>query len=133
MTIIRTWPRFSPEHDRNPLPFRVPLVFSMFFLISQPRVSGPKTEHERFFRSLIPCMRLANLRATKKSLPLVTQTYSHDPAHCIGQKARGCIFMERFGLQRLLQWRNDLLNTLCRVRARSKCERSTASRCGNKS
>ena len=38
-----------------------------FFLISQPRVSGPKTEHESFFfRSLISCMRLANLRETKK-------------------------------------------------------------------
>ena len=40
---------FPRERDRNPLPFRVPLVPSMFFLISQPRVSGPKTEHESFF------------------------------------------------------------------------------------
>ena len=62
---------FSRERDRNPLPFRAPLVLSMFFFISQPRVSGPKTEHESFFfRSLISCMRLANLRETKKKPPL---------------------------------------------------------------
>ena len=26
-----TWPTFSRERDRNPLPLRVPLVLSMFF------------------------------------------------------------------------------------------------------
>ena len=45
-----TWPPFSREHDRNPLPFRVSLVLSMFFWISQPRVFGRKTEHESFFQ-----------------------------------------------------------------------------------
>ena len=44
-----TWPPLPRERDRNPLPFRVPLVLSMFFLISQPRVSGTETEHESFF------------------------------------------------------------------------------------
>ena len=46
------------------------LSCSVCFFISQPRVSGPKTEHESFFvRSLISCMRLVNMRETKKASP----------------------------------------------------------------
>ena len=46
------------------------LSCSVCCFISQPRVSGPKTKHEGFvFRSLISCMRLANLRETKKASP----------------------------------------------------------------
>ena len=63
------WPPFPRERDRNPLPFRVPLVLSMFF-ISQPRVSGPKTEQESFFlgrRSRVCGWRICE--KPKKGLP----------------------------------------------------------------
>ena len=57
----------APLFLENATEIRYRIAFlscSVCFLISQPRVSGPKTEHESFFLG-----RLANLRETKKSLP----------------------------------------------------------------
>ena len=71
LTIIRTLPFFSRERDRIPLPFRVPLVLSMFFWSLYLVCSAVRLSTRAFFRSLISCVRLANLRETKKASPYI--------------------------------------------------------------
>ena len=60
----------GPLFLENAIEIRYRFAFlscSVCFLISQPRLFGPKTEHKSFFRSQISCMRLKNLRETKKA------------------------------------------------------------------
>ena len=72
---------FSREHDRNPLPFRVPLVFSIFLSLNLV-YSALRKSTRAFFRSLISCIRMANLRETKKASPYNYARPTQDPHGC---------------------------------------------------
>ena len=70
------WPPFPRKRDRNPLPFRVPLVLSTFFWSLNLVYSALRLSTRAFFRSLISCMRFVNLRETKKP-PLKAVSNEH--------------------------------------------------------
>ena len=53
LTLYPTWPPFSREHDRNPLPFRVPLMLSMFFWSLNLAYSALRLSTRAFFKSMI--------------------------------------------------------------------------------